>query len=40
MGNGNPIDLSEIRTLNLGNVDLMVLSGCQTAVSTVNLGQH
>ncbi|WP_088893884.1 CHAT domain-containing protein [Leptolyngbya ohadii] len=40
MGNGDTIDLNEIRTLSLGNVDLMVLSGCQTAVNNVNLGQE
>nr|WP_277879023.1 CHAT domain-containing protein [Leptolyngbya sp. FACHB-711] len=40
MGNGDTIDLSEIRTLRLRNVDLMVLSGCQTAVSTLNMGQE
>ncbi len=40
MGNGDTIDLSEIRTLRLRNVDLMVLSGCQTAVGTLNMGQE
>lgn len=39
LGNGETIDMHDIRNLSLTNVDLMVLSGCQTAVSTLNLGQ-
>jgi CHAT domain-containing protein len=38
MGNGETVDLNEIRNLSLTNVDLMVLSGCQTAVNSANLG--
>ena len=37
-GDGGILTLRDINSLSLTNVDLMVLSGCQTAVNSVSLG--
>lgn len=40
MGDGSTIDMNDIRNLSLTNVDLMVFSACQTAVSTTGVGSE
>ena len=38
LGDGDTLTLRDISSLSLHNVDLMVLSGCQTAVNSASLG--